>query len=512
MAKVRRFLSWAAVSSLPQAKKISLEDQLADNRAHAEKHDGVIVGELVVPGQSRKIAWYHVAMAKVKGYYVDQSGNRESCHPYAKLLELIEAKAFDVLIYLDRSRIGRDAALSMAVVSGCREAGLRVYEIESPPADIDAPMTHMELMMGAFNSVQDQKEVEDVADKHRKGMRGRILGGEFPAAIPWPRVARYTPDGKRYVEIDPQGQAVLLRLCALYANEGYSLHEICRLFNSEGIPAPASNKWKPSKILEIIDRIKTFAGYVELNRRSETGREFLRAKSKWPPVIPEKLADAVIAERNRRAESRQGYRRSAYRFAGMCYCLMCGNKMRSGTLRAKRVDGSEYVNVYYRCDAPRHPGGHISERYVYDAVSATIEYWQQNAYTDQLSASKGDDDPAQQIAQRIADLRKQENDLQGQIERADDLAVTANWTRERYERQIERIGTQLAAVQAELRELLSVNLGTTDPADRAERIEEIRRNGSHYLNLEDPAEANVWLRQHFKIFVQDGEVVKVTDT
>lgn len=50
---MKRVAIWAAVSSLPQAKKVSLEDQLAQGRAHAERHNATVVAELVVPGESR---------------------------------------------------------------------------------------------------------------------------------------------------------------------------------------------------------------------------------------------------------------------------------------------------------------------------------------------------------------------------------------------------------------------------------------------------------------------------
>lgn len=510
MGKSRRFLSWAAVSSLPQAKKISLEDQLEENRRHAERIGGEIVGELVVFGQSRKIAFYHVAMAKVKGYHIDQHGNREECYPYAKLLELMEAKAFDVLIYLDRSRIGRDAALSMAVVSGCKEAGIRVYELDAPPADLDAPINHQEQLIGAINSVQAQKAVEDIAEKHRKGMKGRALRGEFPAAIPWPRLARYTPEGELYIEIDAQGKATLERIYTLYTERGYSVREICKELNSEGVPAPASGQWKASKVLPLLDQVWTYAGFVEYNRRSATGRPFTRTKSRWPAVISPELARAVEDERGRRAESRQGFRHSKYRFAGMCWCLVCGNKMRSGTLRAKRTDGSEYVNVYYRCDSPRHPGGHIAEHFVYNAVRAVVEHWQQAAYADQLIADDPGNNAEQQIAQRITELRKQESDLLSQIERTDDLAISTNWSKDRYERQIERISSQLARVQGELRELQKMGSDAADTGERLERLEEIKQDGLTYLDHPDPATANTWLRAHLRIYIENGAIVKVT--
>ena len=42
----KRFISWSAVSSKPQAEKISLEEQQITNRRHIEQHDGILVAEL----------------------------------------------------------------------------------------------------------------------------------------------------------------------------------------------------------------------------------------------------------------------------------------------------------------------------------------------------------------------------------------------------------------------------------------------------------------------------------
>src|SRR5690606_34972617 len=107
---------WAAVSSLPQAQKISLDDQLAVNRQHIEKHDGILIAELVVPGESRDIVLFEEAAAKMDAY--------------AQLKALLDAKAFDVLICLNRSRLGRTLALAETVAELCRRAGVFVYETE----------------------------------------------------------------------------------------------------------------------------------------------------------------------------------------------------------------------------------------------------------------------------------------------------------------------------------------------------------------------------------------------
>lgn len=107
---MKRVAIWAAVSTLPQAKKISLTDQLNQGRTHAERHGAQIVAELIVPGESRSIILFEDACRKIAAY--------------DELKGLIERRAIDVLIYLDVSRLGRIAPLILTVAELCTRANI----------------------------------------------------------------------------------------------------------------------------------------------------------------------------------------------------------------------------------------------------------------------------------------------------------------------------------------------------------------------------------------------------
>ena len=137
MAKLRA-VSWAAVSSLPQAKKISNEEQLRVNAVHAAMINADIHAELVVPGESRLIILVEDACKRIPAY--------------RRLVDMIEARSFDVLIYLDRSRLGRKASLSMAIVELCHDAGIATYETEST-SGLMMGDTYDQMLVGAIKSV-----------------------------------------------------------------------------------------------------------------------------------------------------------------------------------------------------------------------------------------------------------------------------------------------------------------------------------------------------------------------
>lgn len=172
MTAPTRWVSWAAVSTLPQAKKVSNEDQLRENRAHAAKHGGIVLEELVVPGESRSIVLLEDAAARIPAY--------------ARLRELIAAKAFDVLVYLDRSRLGRKAALSMAIIELCHDAGILAYETDNPPASLAAAATvgTDDMLIGAIKSVGAQSEIDKFKRRSAMGRKARAKAGATCGDLP----------------------------------------------------------------------------------------------------------------------------------------------------------------------------------------------------------------------------------------------------------------------------------------------------------------------------------------
>jgi hypothetical protein len=86
-------ISWAAVSSEPQADRESLHDQHPLNHALTEALDWEIAKDITEPGESRS--------------YYRLSDARANIEAYPQLEELVESGAIDCLICKDRSRLGR---------------------------------------------------------------------------------------------------------------------------------------------------------------------------------------------------------------------------------------------------------------------------------------------------------------------------------------------------------------------------------------------------------------------
>ena len=97
---------------------------------------------------------------------------------------MIEARSFDVLVYLDRSRLGRKASLSMAIVELCHASGIAICETESG-GELIYGATYDQLLVGAIKSVAAQQEITKLTERHRMGMLARVQRGDWPNTLPW---------------------------------------------------------------------------------------------------------------------------------------------------------------------------------------------------------------------------------------------------------------------------------------------------------------------------------------
>jgi DNA invertase Pin-like site-specific DNA recombinase len=478
-----RFVSWAAVSSLPQAKKISLDDQLRTNREHIERHGGQLVAELVVPGESRSIVLFEDACRRIGAY--DQ------------LRQLIEGRAFDVLVYLDRSRLGRKASLSMAVVELCHEAGIICYETENPPARLDLQSaSHDDMLIGAIKSVGAQNEVRKLVERNKMGMIARVKKGEFPKAVPWGWTAVYASDGRRQVLVDEQAADTLRLMFDLYL-QGMGMNTIADELTRRGrLNRAGGAQWTVAHVKGSFGRLWRYAGYSEIRY----GQQHVRAPGNWPAILSEDTVRAVQAERT----ARESHRRVADTPYLLSRLVVCEEHRSYLVVDHTRWRDSRYE---YVCCKKCKPRRHIRTEQVLDVLRAAIEYLSSAANRAAALDDLVQNDGA--IMGQIEALQKQVRQTDQAMQRADDAYVGGVMDAERYQRQVERLTTQRQGQLEAIAALQEVLAAQRFNAGRQDRLEEIANVGLDMLQSDDVAAANAWLRRHFVLYASGPSITRV---
>lgn len=483
-----RFAIWAAVSSLPQAKKISLDDQVAEAHKHVERYSGDVVATLRVPGQSRSIVLFEDACQRIDAY--------------AELRDLIQRKAFDVLIYLDRSRLGRKASLSMAVVELCHEAGISTYEMESPPASLDLAESHDDMLIGAIKSVGAQQEIRKLQERHRKGMLGRAKSGKFPNKIPYGYRRVYNQDGSERIEIDAD-EATQLRMALLdlYVGRGMSQREVAEEMTRRGYTYRTGKPWLIDHVVTILRAVWPAAGKVVLNRVSRSNRPYSIHDGAHPAILTEDEAQSIINEkRSRRGYFKQKARQSR-RFSGVLRCGVCG-----APIHVK--DDKPSYGVAYSCKYNRCDGSRIHETRIIEFMEETIRMLADIANRDAILADTAIDS-ATETAQAIDSINRRLKALdaaQARLMRAYvDLGAIGE---DEFIAQRQRLDAEREQLESNLEHLHEEQEEIEDAARLGDRLLDVARNGLDMLHA-DEREANLWLRRHFVITIADGEVESI---
>lgn len=495
MTQRKRFVSWVAVSSLPQAKKISLEDQRVTNHQHIAKHGGTLIAELAIPGKSRSIVTWEEACRTIDAY--------------AELCDLIEARAFDVLVFRDNSRLGRTTSLVVTIAELCVRAGIVMYSTESPPTNLDQPVRNLATRItDVFQSVMAQEEVDKFKRRNEMGMKARVMRGDFPGMVPYGWVARHkVEDGHpvTVIEIDEQPAAAIRMIVDLYLRKGHGMRPIATALNAHGYQAPRGGPWRIGTVSQALDLIWRYAGFVEINAGGESARQYVRAKSRWPAIITEAEAAAVIKERKYRAVSKRRVG-SNHRYSGVVWCVRCQRRMSGSRETVRDADGNfTHYRYRYICrdmeNLRRHTKPEIAASFIEKALRNAFVYLQDESnHAIVLADSATNKDAIQgRIDETQAAIARQGEALQ----RADDAFVDGKMDMERYNKQVERIKRQWEILQGELTDHLQELENTSFAEQRGERLAEMARNGIAMLETKDLATANAWLRRHVRVWVDN---------
>ena len=195
--------------------------------------------------------------------------------------------------------------------------------------------------------------LKDLADKTRRGLRGRVENGKSGGGLcyGYDVVRTSDPDDRGHRKINAAEAAVVRRIFKDYIG-GQSSRSIAMALNSEGIPGPQGKEWGPSTIHGNPERgtgvlnNELYIGKLVWNRLRylkdpDTGRRVSRPNPESDWVIQDvpdlrvieqdvweaakaRQASLAFGERESTANPMNPRRRPKHLFAGLIKCGCCG--------------------------------------------------------------------------------------------------------------------------------------------------------------------------------------------
>jgi site-specific DNA recombinase len=259
------------------------------------------------------------------------------------LLESARAGSFDVLIAEALDRISRDQEDIAAIFKRLAHADVSIVTLT------EGPISELHVgLKGTMNALF----LKDLADKTRRGQRGRVEAGKIPGGNSYGyRIIRSmrkdgsVTTGER--EIDPEQAAIILRIFEEYAR-GAAPRSIAARLNAECIPSPRGGLWNASTINGSRQRRngilnnELYIGRIIYNRQRfvkdpESGKRVSRlnpperwAKKDVPHlrIVDTRTWDAVQSIKSRYSSHAGNKRQSKKRLlSGLVRCSNCGGAL-----------------------------------------------------------------------------------------------------------------------------------------------------------------------------------------
>jgi site-specific DNA recombinase len=201
----------------------SIEDQIRLCRERIEQEKGTVV--------------------EIYADYAISGGSLRNRPRMQALLAAAKSDRFDYVVAEALDRISRDQEDVAAIYKRLRHSDVRLLTF----AEGEISELHVGLK-GTMNALF----LKDLAQKTRRGQRGRVEAGKIPGGNSYGyRIIRTlladgsVTTGER--EIDPEEAGIVRRIFKEYT-DGMAPRQIAMRLNREGVPSPRGGRWNASTI------------------------------------------------------------------------------------------------------------------------------------------------------------------------------------------------------------------------------------------------------------------------
>ena len=324
----RTAVAYARYSSAGQ-RDVSIEQQLADIRAFAQREGYIIVHEYADHARSG---------------FKDVSARTA----FQSMISSAESGGFDTIIAWKVDRFGRNREDSAIYKGKLRRFGVRVLYAMEPIPEGSAGVL-LEGMLEATAEWYSRQLSENVT----RGMTDNA----YKCLYNGTRILGYTrgPDG-RYA-IQPDEAATVRHIFDLYRS-GYSAARICRMLNDQGIRTSRGKLFHPEGLMRILTNERYTGVYIWGDIRVPDG---------MPAIIERSVFEEAQRMKGKTARHvEQGV--VDYLLTGKAFCGLCGAAMIGDSGTSK--NGTRHY--YYTCQAHKARKGcskkSVSKDYLESAV------------------------------------------------------------------------------------------------------------------------------------------------
>lgn len=239
---------------------------------------------------------------------------------YARLLELVRARAVDVIVAWHPDRLHRSPVELEEFISLVEQHGVRVETVQAGLWDLSTP--------GGRLVARQLGSVARYESEHKSARVRSALQQNAEAGTPHGRTAygwrRGGTRGARTDVIEPT-EADVVRRIARQIIAGESIRQITNRLNADDIPSPTGREWRKGMVRHVVLR--------ERNAGLRRYQGQILGEASWDPILPRGTWEqvcAILADPRRRTSTGS---RAMHLLSGIARCGACGGAISAWTNR-----------------------------------------------------------------------------------------------------------------------------------------------------------------------------------
>ena len=263
----------------------------------------------------------------------------------ARLLEAIQRKEIDTIVFKNVKRLGRRTRVVLDFVEACDQAKASVISITEPFNTADPIGRFVVTMLAGISELDRENILEQTkAGIRRRARAGGWLGGKCAYG--------YRIEGRRHhaqLILGPESEQVIVREIFQELVGGGSCDAIAQRLTAQGVPSWSGKAWSAAVISRMIAN-PVYRGqhrYGDAREGSILPVSFADAPRIVDDVVWQRANDQIA--KNRRLRGRAANR--PYLLRGLIWCGQCGYAYTGQTINAQQAEETDHAKgVIYRCN------------------------------------------------------------------------------------------------------------------------------------------------------------------
>ncbi|WP_409346747.1 recombinase family protein [Paenibacillus sp. MBLB4367] len=376
---------------------------------------------------------------------------------FSQLLKDVQADMFDAVLVVDYDRLGRGDLEDQAVIKRIFRESETLVITPDKAYNLSDDSDDLLVDVKGLLARQEYKAIKRRLSRGKK--IGARLGNWTNGTAPFPYL--YDPSRKGLI-VDPVNNEIYQEMKRLIIEEGYSNERVAWYLNNKEVKSARGSVWHENQVRRLIID-ETHLGRIISNKTEGSGHKNKKTKplrklprEEW--VIVENCHEAVktIDEHNRLLEifaSRRiiptAARKGKHLLSGIVKCGICGYVI--GLYSRNTENGASYVKPCRKASpyGVKCTNSGIEISILLDVVYHDLKDYEQKLISDNPSTNREQSKLSEKLDMTEHDLVKKQSGIQ----RAKDLYIDGDISKDEYESRKNRIEQDISRLQEEIEQL-----------------------------------------------------------